>query len=94
MALTTTTNGANTTVTLTRTAPNAKMNAVLTDAAHYFWKGTDAEWTAATNAQKLAVLETALVSAVTDAAKTYNMQSGLATTRTTKNTENTNNYEF
>lgn len=102
MSLTTSSpSGGNVTVTLTRTAPTAKINAVMTDAAHYVWQDiTDAEgsvvtsFATATNAQKLAQLETALVNVLLSWARQYNTDADLLAARATIQTENTDNYSL
>jgi hypothetical protein len=100
MSLTTSTpSGGNVTVTLTRTGATAKINATMTDAGHYVWQDIlDAngnvvtDFNTATNIQKLAQLETAIVNVIVSWAKQYNTDSDLAASKTTIESENANNY--
>lgn len=102
MSLTTSApSGGNVTATLTRTAPTAKMNATMTDAAHYVWQDvTDANgnvtlsFDAATNTQKLAQLETAIVNVILAWAKQYNTNADMATSKAAIEAENAANYGF
>lgn len=95
MSLTTSTNGANTTVTLTRTAPNAKIKAVLTDAAHNVWKDSGTlTWDVASDTQKLAQLENYIVNRILDLARDYNINSDIVSARSIAEAENRANYDI
>lgn len=93
MGISTNVDGANTTLTITYTAANAKVNDTLTRAAHYLWDhgkgdhGTDDSpivWDDLTAQDKLDILGDQIKQELLDKAKTYHVNSNVNTTREEK----------
>lgn len=98
MAINTTTQGGNTTVTITYTAANQRMSDTLVDAAHYLWDrgfgdhGEGVTFDSLTNVQKLDLIDTYVKRVILDAAKAYHLVVGQDTARTTAQTDNQTRY--